>query len=165
MMKCNFNPETGRLVFEVQGETAKEIFKQLADCQNVFGATKRCEFCQCEILRYVHVVRKGFDFYEVVCTGCNSQFKFGQLKDQTGLFPKGWVRRGSTGDSPDDYDPEFDQAPPPPPPPRQQAQQPPPLHSQGNPPPRQTPPTAGTRQAAENLTYEPPPPPRRGGYR
>jgi hypothetical protein len=123
-MKATYKTANGRLMFEVTGETAKEVFARVADLQEIFEADSRCGCCNGADLRLKHrVVAKGtkkFDYYELECgnSKCRARFAFGQLTEGGGLFPKrkdkegnwlpnrGWgkYRAESDGDAREDYD-------------------------------------------------------------
>jgi hypothetical protein len=68
----------------------KGVFSFISHCSEVFGAATTCEFCNGTTIRPRHRKAKDFDFYELLCVGCNATFKFGQRKDDNSLYPKGW---------------------------------------------------------------------------
>lgn len=77
----------GDLSFEIEGETQRDVFKQIASFEEVFG-TNTCGKCQSTDTR--HVVRDvdGNEFYEVRCQSCGAKLAFGSTKKGGGLFPK-----------------------------------------------------------------------------
>lgn len=95
-MKAHYKTANGRLTFEVQGESAKELFSQVATLQEVFEAESVCGVCQGQDLRFQMREVDDFKFYELVCRkpGCFARFSFGQAKKGGGLFPK---RKDSDG--------------------------------------------------------------------
>ena len=73
---------------EVSGGTIKEVFKELADYQQIFGE-KLCGQCRSTDLVFDHRTdTEGHDYYSVKCTACGAQLGFGQNKTGGGLFPK-----------------------------------------------------------------------------
>lgn len=78
---------TATVEFEIQSETEKDLFRGIAEIQEVFGETQ-CGLCKHDQLRYV--VRKVADneFYELLCEHCRGKLVFGVLKATPGkLFP------------------------------------------------------------------------------
>ena len=99
-MKARYNSTLGD--FEVEASEIKEMFRQLAVVQEVFGSETRCGVCNSEAIRCQHRKVDYFDFYELVClrSGCRARFAFGQAKKGNGLFPKrkdddgNWLKNG-----------------------------------------------------------------------
>jgi hypothetical protein len=86
---------TGKLTFEVQGETVKQVFAEIASIQDVFEAETSCGVCGSENIRFVKRVGqtadgRKFDNYEIRCmeSGCRAKFAFGQHAEGGGLFPQ-----------------------------------------------------------------------------
>ena len=85
-----------RLSVELEGNTQVELFKQLADFQEVFDQNG-CGKCQKKNLKFVVRNVEDNDFYEVACTHCGCRLSFGQHKKGGSLFPKnrddkgGWL--------------------------------------------------------------------------
>ena len=77
----------GNLTVEFDGETQKDIFKQLSSLEEVFGE-KVCGKCKSENLRYVVRENDGNEFYELRCLDCGAKLAFGAHKQGGGLFPK-----------------------------------------------------------------------------
>jgi hypothetical protein len=76
-----------RLEFTVEGSGQKEVFKELATIQEIFGEEK-CGMCSKNNLRFVVRNVEGNDFYELRCSDCNGILSFGQHKKGGTLFPK-----------------------------------------------------------------------------
>jgi hypothetical protein len=78
-----------RLEFELEGAGQKEVFKELAVVQEIFGEEK-CGVCGNNSLRFVVRNVEGNDYYELRCTDakCSSILAFGQHKKGGTLFPK-----------------------------------------------------------------------------
>ncbi len=94
-MKVHYR--SGKLTVEIQAETTKELFAQIADIQGVFEADHSCGCCGG--VEIVYVVReaadkkgKTYDYYEWVCRNpdCGAKLAFGQRLEGGGLFPKTW---------------------------------------------------------------------------
>ena len=93
-MKVRIN--YGNVQLEGEGDTHKEVFKQIAAMTEVF----RDEPCQlCKKVQQVLVVRnvpdpknpkKNYDYYERRCltVGCGGKLAYGQHNEGGSLFPK-----------------------------------------------------------------------------
>ncbi len=80
----------GRLTIEAQGETIKDLFRELATADEVFAAESECGICGSpDIGMQVRTV-DSYQFYELKCKSqdCGAKFAFGQSKNGGGLFPK-----------------------------------------------------------------------------
>lgn len=75
------------LEFEVEGNGQKEIFKELAIIQEIFGE-HACGICHKNNLRFVVRSVEGNDYYELRCSDCAATLAFGQHKKGGTLFPK-----------------------------------------------------------------------------
>jgi translation initiation factor 2 beta subunit (eIF-2beta)/eIF-5 len=92
-MEATYKTANGRLMIKVEAESQKDLFKQIAQAQDVFDAQGACGECESASIRLrVRHHEKG-DYYEMVCNACGAQFSFGQHKTGGTLFPKhelGW---------------------------------------------------------------------------
>jgi len=89
-MKVQYTSGNGRLTVEVEGDTQKSIFGELAKFQEVFEHPT-CLKCNCEDVRFVVRNVDDNDFYEIHCQNskCRARFAFGQHKSKDGtLFPR-----------------------------------------------------------------------------
>ena len=77
----------GNLTIEFDGETQKDIFKQLSSLEEVFGE-KACGKCGSENLRFIVRENDGNEFYELRCMDCGAILSYGQHKKGGTLFPK-----------------------------------------------------------------------------
>ena len=78
---------TPTVTFELEAATPKELFKLIAETQEVFGE-RHCGRCGSEDLRFVCRSVDSHDFYEQVCESCTAKLVFGQSKQRTGhIFP------------------------------------------------------------------------------
>jgi hypothetical protein len=93
-MKANYTTRNGRYTFEVEGSTHVELFKQLAEIQEVYeGLT--CSYggkTSEDVILRVRTVEDN-DFLEAVCVSSdfdlrNARLSFGQAKKGGGIFPK-----------------------------------------------------------------------------
>lgn len=95
----------GQMTLEVTGESVKDIFCAIGDAQEIFEAESKCGCCGSKEIYFRHRKSKGYDFYEMVCGGCQARFQFGQAKEGGTLFPKrqgqkgGWSHYAANGDS------------------------------------------------------------------
>ncbi len=89
-MKAHYKTASGRITFEVEGENAKALFRELASIQEVFDAEQYCGCCQGTAIRLQARKVDDFDFYELSCQNqqCRARFQFGQQKKGGNLFPK-----------------------------------------------------------------------------
>ena len=85
-MKALYNVN-GKLQFEVEGSGQKELFKELATIQEIFGEEK-CSACNKTNIRFVVRNVESNDYYELRCNDCGSVLSFGQYKKGATLFPK-----------------------------------------------------------------------------
>ncbi len=87
-MKAHYKTANGRIVFEVDGGTQKELFENIAEVQEVYESHSACGKCQSQDIHFRVREVKGNRYYELRCRHCNAQFSFGQNKDMKSLFPK-----------------------------------------------------------------------------
>lgn len=85
-MKINYKVND-RLVFEIEGAGQKEIFKELAIIQEIFGES-HCGLCDKSNLKFIVRNVEGNDYYELRCSDCGATLAFGQHKKGGTLFPK-----------------------------------------------------------------------------
>ena len=76
-MKVNYN--LGKLNVAFESETVRELWKQLATFQEVFGETT-CGKCGSENLRFVVRENDGNEYYELRCVDCGARLAFGANK-------------------------------------------------------------------------------------
>ncbi len=87
-MKATYRTSDGRISFEVEGESAKALFAQIAGIQEIFDVEHECGMCKSKDIRFR--VRKAdkFTYYELNCQECRARLDFGQSQDLVSLFPK-----------------------------------------------------------------------------
>lgn len=85
---------------EVESETIKGLFEELAEAQEIFGA-RECDLCHSKDLVFRVRRPEGYVFYELHCNNCKGQFQFGQTREGGRLFPKKWGP-GYSGSGSDD---------------------------------------------------------------
>ena len=105
-MKVNYQTANGRISVEIEGDTQKDLFKNLSAFQEVFGESV-CGKCASENLRFIVRTVAANDYYEIRCTDCGARLEFGQAKKGGALFPRrkdkdgewlpngGWVKWNS----------------------------------------------------------------------
>jgi translation initiation factor 2 beta subunit (eIF-2beta)/eIF-5 len=76
-----------KLQFELEASGQKEIFKELALIQEIFGEGK-CGMCAKNNIKYIVRTVDGNDYYELKCSDCGAILSFGQHKKGGTLFPK-----------------------------------------------------------------------------
>ena len=92
-MKINYTTADKRLTVELEADSQKALWKELARFQEVFEEGM-CGKCKCPNLRFV--VRKALDergkeyeYNELRCRKCGAKLAYGVLDDgNNGLFPK-----------------------------------------------------------------------------
>ena len=77
----------GSLTITFEGETQKDIVKQLSSLEEVFGESA-CGKCGSEKLKWVCRENDGNEYYELRCLDCGAKLAFGVNKKGGGLFPK-----------------------------------------------------------------------------
>jgi len=82
-------------MFEVAGETIRDVFKAIAGVQDVFEADRTCGVCGGQELVLQHRLVGDYEYFELACRTlddrerkCNARLAFGQSKKGGGLFPK-----------------------------------------------------------------------------
>lgn len=86
-MKVHY--KTSKLTFEIEGSTQAELFKQIAEVNEIFQ-DESCGECGNADTRFVVRTNKdGDDYYERHCSKCGSRLSYGQYKTpKGGLFVK-----------------------------------------------------------------------------
>jgi hypothetical protein len=95
VIEAQYKTRDGHLILKVQGETPKDLFRQLSMVQDIFEAGDSCGCCNSKNIRFRVRTHEGMDFYELLCQDCAAQFSFGQHKTGGTLFPK---RRNDAGE-------------------------------------------------------------------
>jgi hypothetical protein len=93
-MKIQYTTKNQRLNVELESNSAKEAFKQLAEFQEVFDENS-CGQCNNDDLRFIVRTVEGNDYYELKCKACGAKLAFGQHKSGGTLFPKRKLADGS----------------------------------------------------------------------
>ena len=76
-----------KLEFELDGAGQKELFKEIASVQEIFGEAK-CGICGSENIKFVVRVVEDNEYYELRCLDCGAVLSYGQHKKGGTLFPK-----------------------------------------------------------------------------
>jgi hypothetical protein len=88
-VKANYEVR-GNLIVEVEAETQRELFHELASACEVFGE-KKCGLCGSADIAPIHrtVVqnRKVFEYAEWHCLGCQARLSLGCTMEGGKLFP------------------------------------------------------------------------------
>ena len=88
-----------KISFEIESEGQKELFKELATVQEIFGESK-CGVCGSENIKFVVRTVEDNEYYELRCMDCGATLSFGQHKKGGTLFPKrkdengNWLENG-----------------------------------------------------------------------
>jgi hypothetical protein len=86
-MKVTYQTRNGRLNVQLEGDSQRDIFGEIAKFQEVFEED-RCAKCESDNIKFV--VRNVDDnfYYELRCADCGARLSFGSHKKGGGLFPK-----------------------------------------------------------------------------
>ena len=76
-----------KLEFELDGAGQKELFKELAAIQEIFGE-ESCGLCGSKNLKFIVRNVDGNDYFELRCHDCGAILAFGQHKKGGTLFPR-----------------------------------------------------------------------------
>ncbi len=87
-MKATYTAFGGRLQCEVQGDSIKEIIKQIGPIAEILDSDTACGCCQSENIHPRCRKAGDYEYFELVCSDCGAQMSFGQAKDMKSLFPK-----------------------------------------------------------------------------
>ena len=82
-----------KLTLKISAEGQKELFKDLATVQEIFGENS-CGMCGSTDIKYVVRTVDGNDYFELRCNKCGAILSFGQHKKGGTIFPK---RKDSNG--------------------------------------------------------------------
>lgn len=93
-MKAHYRTVSGRISFELEGSNPKEIFRAIAEVQEVFEADTTCGCCLKDKLIFRVRTVEDNEFYELHCQNCSADLSFSQRKTGGRLYPK---RRDATG--------------------------------------------------------------------
>ena len=86
-MKLTYTTANGRIKAELEADTHRELFAQIAKFQEVFEESK-CGKCGSENLRFVVRNVDDNEYFELRCMDCGAKLAFGSMKKGGGLFPK-----------------------------------------------------------------------------
>jgi hypothetical protein len=91
-MKVKYTNPTGTFSVELDGDTQRDVFGNLAKFQEVFESS--CGKCGSTNLKYVVRTVDDNEYYEIRCLDCGARLAFGCHKKGGGLFP---VRKDKEG--------------------------------------------------------------------
>lgn len=94
-MEAQYKTRNGHLMLRVEGESQKDVFRELARAQEVFEAESECGICKSSQIKFRVRNVEDNEYYEIVCE-CGATFSFGQHKKGGTLFAK---RKGEDGKS------------------------------------------------------------------
>ena len=92
-MKIKYTCKNNRFCTEIELESVKDLFKKLAEFQEIFDEPY-CGQCKGDNLQFMVRTVEGNDYYELKCNDCFAKLAYGQHKAGGGLFPK---RKSSDG--------------------------------------------------------------------
>ena len=94
-MKAHYRTLNGRLVFEVEGDTHKALFKAIAELQEIFECDVSCGCCGSQAIHLGVRTIEGNDYYGLACAACGAELSLGQHKNGRTLFPKRTDAKGA----------------------------------------------------------------------
>lgn len=86
-MKLKYTTNNGRISVELEADTQRELFAQIAKFQEVFEETN-CGKCGDDNLKFVVRTVDDNEYFELRCSKCGAKLAFGSMKKGGGLFPK-----------------------------------------------------------------------------
>lgn len=100
-MKCTYRSRDGRMLFQVEGQSQKQLFAEIANIQSVFEADSACGCCSSPNIRFDVRTIEANSYYSLVCEDCGAALQFGQHRSGDTLYAKrsdvdrGWRRYAS----------------------------------------------------------------------
>ena len=82
-----FNVDLGKINAEIEGDSIRDVFQNIAQVQEVFGENV-CGKCGGDDLKFVVRTVDDNQYYEIRCKTCGAKLSFGANKKGGGLFPK-----------------------------------------------------------------------------
>jgi len=109
-MPVTIKTKVGQNEITVSGDDDKDLIKKISFWGQL---PKKCGNCESDAIGFGHADRSGFDFYFMKCSSCQYEFKFGQKKDHSGLFPKSnkWEAPFASSGNDEEYTPPARPAP------------------------------------------------------
>ena len=95
-MKIQYTTKNQRLNVQIESDSVKEVFKELAKFQEIFDE-ENCQLCKNDNLQFIVRTVEGNDYYELKCNDCFGKLSFGQHKTGNTLFPKRKVEDSKYG--------------------------------------------------------------------
>lgn len=92
-MELTYRSRDGSMIFKLAGVSQKDLFREVAQVQDVFEADTSCGLCSCEVLRFAVRTVDANTFYSLKCMACSAELQFGQHKNGQTLYAK---RSGET---------------------------------------------------------------------
>ena len=83
-----------KLEFELEGAGQKEIFKELAAIQEIFGE-ESCGICGSKHIKFIVRNIDGNDYFELRCSDCGAILAFGQHKREVLFSPREKMTRAT----------------------------------------------------------------------
>lgn len=93
-MKVHYKTRNGRLIFELEGQSPKKLFHDIAVTQEIFEADSTCGCCNSPNIRLRVRMPQDVEFHEMYCDDCAAALSFGQTRQGDRLFAK---RKDSEG--------------------------------------------------------------------
>lgn len=93
-MKATYTTTNGKISVQFDCEDQKNLFKELADFQEIFEQSV-CGKCGSENLKFVVRDVDENQYYELRCADCGARLEFGAMKKGGKLFPRRKDKEGN----------------------------------------------------------------------
>jgi hypothetical protein len=86
-MKVQYKSKNGRMTFEINSDTEKGVFSELARIQDLFEENT-CGLCKSTDTRFLVRTVDDDNYYEMKCQACGAAVSYGQNKKGDTLYVK-----------------------------------------------------------------------------
>jgi hypothetical protein len=87
-MEASYQTRSGRITLRVEAESPKQLFRSIAELQNIFEADTKCGCCESVNLRLSVRTVQDNEYFELACEDCSASLSLGQTRIGNTLFPK-----------------------------------------------------------------------------
>jgi hypothetical protein len=88
-MKVQYTSASGRLTFDFEANSHKDVMTKLAAIQELFEESS-CGMCKSANIRFEVREHEGNSYYKILCGDCGATLDYGQHKTGNSLFVKRW---------------------------------------------------------------------------
>lgn len=90
-MKYQLTKKLGSAEISFSGDSESHM-DFIKNASFFYDLSEMCPNCKSMDVRVHYRAPKGYEYASIVCNECHWELKFGQYKDSTGLFAKGWEK-------------------------------------------------------------------------